>query len=64
MTEFLDAVLIYVPNSCFKSHHLTLILNLRVIISVEVVAAAVCCDINKDGILLRGEERVLMLVHL
>ena len=37
---------------------------MRVIISVEVVAAAECCDINKDSNHIRGEEKILMLVHL
>lgn len=64
MTEFLDVILIHVPNSCFRSHDYTLILNLRVIISVETVAVAVCCDINKDSNRIRGEGHVLMLVHL
>jgi hypothetical protein len=60
----LDAILIHVPNSCFKSHDYTLILNWKVIISVEVVTAAVCCDINKDSNHIVGEEQVLTLVDL
>jgi hypothetical protein len=64
VTELLDAILIHGPNSCFQSHDYTLILNLRVIISVEAVAAAVCCDINKDSNHILSEEQVFMLVHL
>ena len=64
MTALLDAILIHAPNSCFKSNDCTFILNLRVIISIEIVAAAVCCDINKDRNHIWGEEQVLTLVHL
>jgi len=63
VTELLDAILIHAPNSCFKSRDSTLILNLRVIISVEIVAAALYFDINNSSIIL-GEEQVFMLVHL
>lgn len=64
VTALLDAILIRAPNSCFISHDCTLILNLRVIISVEIVAAAVCFDINKDSEYVWDEEQVLTLVHL
>jgi len=64
VTELLDAILIHAPNNCFKSHDYTLILNLRVIISVEIVAAAVCFDMNNDSSIIWGEEQVLTLVHL
>jgi hypothetical protein len=62
--EFLDVILIPVPNSSFQSHDSTLNLNLRVLISLKVSAAAVCCDINNESNHILGEEQVLMLVYL